>query len=405
MRYTPFMYSLYRRHELTCRFRQKGVRQIKCSCPVWMDGFDEQGKRRRQSLKTRSWSQAQARLQDLERGIAPPALEPHDASPRIEAAIASFLDDCRARSLAPATIATYRSTLQHLEQFFPGCRLRDLNLEALTRYRSARAQSATETSRMELARIRTLFRFCEDRDWIAKNPAKLLRLPKADRTPTMPFTPEEIHNILAACDSLADPRREQVQRTRARARALVLTLLYSGLRVSDVVKLERSKLDMQTGRLLIRMMKTGAPLYVRLPPDALAALQAVPIESINFFWNGKSKLTSAIHVASRTIEHVFVRAGIEGGHPHRFRDTFSVELLKNGTDIRTVQLLLGHTSIKTTEKHYAPYVASMQRALDEAVSSLHFCSTPDGHALMNAEQDALGNTQGNVLPFARSKSA
>jgi hypothetical protein len=66
MLYTPSMYSLYRRHELTCRFRQKGVRQIKCSCPVWMDGFDEQGKRRRQSLKTRSWSQAQARLQDLE---------------------------------------------------------------------------------------------------------------------------------------------------------------------------------------------------------------------------------------------------------------------------------------------------------------------------------------------------
>lgn len=60
------------------------------------------------------------------------------------------------------------------------------------------------------------------------------------------------------------------------------------------------------------------------------------------------------------------------GHPHRFRDTFSVSLLEKGENLHTVQLLLGHTSIKTTEKHYAPFVESFQRVLDAATSKLGF---------------------------------
>ncbi len=59
---------------------------------------------------------------------------------------------------------------------------------------------------------------------------------------------------------------------------------------------------------------------------------------------------------------------------------FSVSLLTNGAELRTVQLLLGHTSIQTTEKHYAPFVVSVQRALDEAVSTLHFRISPPASA-------------------------
>ena len=49
------------------------------------------------------------------------------------------------------------------------------------------------------------------------------------------------------------------------------------------------------------------------------------------------------------------RIGIKDGHPHRFRDTAAVELLKAGVDIREVQKFLGHKSLATTEKYYAPW--------------------------------------------------
>ena len=97
----------------------------------------------------------------------------------------------------------------------------------------------------------------------------------------------------------------------------------------------------------------------------------MPIESEYFFWNGKSKLATAVGNARRTISRVLATAGVQG-HPHRFRDTFSVRLLEQGEDLRTVQLLLGHQSIKTTEKHYAPFVRSFQKILDAATAKLDF---------------------------------
>ncbi len=60
-------------------------------------------------------------------------------------------------------------------------------------------------------------------------------------------------------------------------------------------------------------------------------------------------------------------AEIPTGHAHRFRDAFDVQLLSKGVPIQTVSMLLGHASIRATEKHYAPWVKSRQKALEEAV--------------------------------------
>jgi site-specific recombinase XerD len=389
------MFSLYRRHEAGCKYQgEGGVRYFnRCKCPVWMDGTDEHGKRQRRSLKTRSWTLAQTRLNALENGKPLPPPDRHDQTPLIETAIASFLEDCHARSLAQSSVRKYTNTLAHLSTFFAGTRLSQVDLDALTNYRVSRA-AAAGTTKAEIGTIRSFFRFCEDRDWTTKNPAARLKAPNVEAEPTLPFTAAEVSAMLKACDQIEDTRGAmETVRTRNRARALVLLLLYSGLRISDAIKLERSRLNTKTGDLMIRMMKTREPLYVRLQPHALRALTTLPEESPYFFWNGKSQLRSMIRVAARTIERLLERAGIKDGHPHRFRDTFAVTLLVNGVKLETVQKLLGHTSIKTTEKHYAPWCRDMQTTLNAATATLNF-GAPD-KATSRASRNAKAGVNAN----------
>src|SRR5271168_5085662 len=85
---------------------------------------------------------------------------------------------------------------------------------------------AANTAMKEIVVMRGFFRFCVDRKWIEENPARRLKAPKSDRLPTLPFAPAEITGILDACKS-------------HEIRALILTLLYSGLRISDAVQLRR----------------------------------------------------------------------------------------------------------------------------------------------------------------------
>jgi integrase len=144
----------------------------------------------------------------------------------------------------------------------------------------------------------------------------------------------------------------------------------SGFRISDAVRLQRSSVNLKSGRMLIRVMKTKIPLYGRLPAAALNALRALPAESPYFFWSGKYTVHAAIASAGRIIRTLMKLAKIEGGHPHQFRDTFSVRLLERGAKIRNVQLLLGHSSVKITEDFYSPWGREMQEDLDQDLAKL-----------------------------------
>ena len=86
-----------------------------------------------------------------------------------------------------------------------------------------------------------------------------------------------------------------------------------------------------------------------------------------YFWSGASALKTCTTQWQEDLKKVFVIAGLPEAHSHMLRDTFAVSLLEKGVDLKTVSMLLGHTSIKTTEKHYAPWIKSRQIALEAAV--------------------------------------
>jgi integrase/recombinase XerD len=368
--------DLYRRHVRSCPQKPLGRGFTRCNCPVWVDGsHPDTGKRVQRSVGTRDWSRA---VKLLERWDSDNSAINSPGIPALEDAIAQYIADCRRRGLAPGTVHNYERTLGLLAasakvQDVSGLtvqHLRDFSASRADRKGRRSAFTSGRTLRKELEHLRAFCAFCVDNQWIGTNPARGVKMPKDVSRPTLPFSPEEVRRLIAAVDDIDNNYAVGIERARVRAKGLVLLLLYSGLRVGDAVQLKRERLG-DDGRLLLRMEKTGAPLYVRLPPHVISALRSIPVESGYFFWSGKSELATAVGSARRTIACLASLTGIPA-HPHRFRDTFSVELLKSGADLFTVQKLLGHTSIKTTEKHYSPWVLEMQRGLDRATARLKF---------------------------------
>jgi integrase/recombinase XerD len=105
-----------------------------------------------------------------------------------------------------------------------------------------------------------------------------------------------------------------------------------------------------------------------LPPKVVEALKDSPSDdSRYFFWNGRCLPMSAVKIWERTFQRLFELAKVKNGTVHRFRDTFAVELLLKGVPIEQVSVLLGHSSLKITEKHYSPWVKARQEQLEAAV--------------------------------------
>jgi integrase/recombinase XerD len=183
-----------------------------------------------------------------------------------------------------------------------------------------------------------------------------LKSPKVTPEPTLPFSKAEVEKLVKACD--------RFNGNGARLRAMILILRYSGLRISDAVALTRDRIV--DGKLFLYTQKTGTPVYVPLPKKVTEALAGTGGEKY-FFWSGNGKLKSATEDWRRSLLALAELANVEEPSFHRLRDTFAVELLLAGVPIDQVSILLGHSSVKVTEKHYAPWVKARQQQLEAAV--------------------------------------
>jgi len=104
------------------------------------------------------------------------------------------------------------------------------------------------------------------------------------------------------------------------------------------------------------------------------ALDATPrITNTRYFWSGQGKRQTVVCDWQGKIKAVFDLAEIPKGMgnavSHRLRDTFAVALLLSGVPIERVSILLGHRSVKITEKHYSPWVSSRQEQLEADIAN------------------------------------
>jgi len=118
-----------------------------------------------------------------------------------------------------------------------------------------------------------------------------------------------------------------------------------------------------SGALRVEARAAAARLSQRLR----VLLHGCPVASLGTVDGGAQVERSATGDWQRTLKAVFRLSGIPDGHAHRFRDTFAVELLQEHVPMDRVSVLLGHSSIKVTEKHYSPWVRARQEQLEADV--------------------------------------
>lgn len=344
--------TLYRRHLKACPHSARKFRR--CQCPVWVEGTLG-GEKIRKALDQTSWGAASdlitAWTASGQIGVI------REEIPSVTEAVEKFLADAKARHLSRETVRKYENLLT--KRMLPWCEkkghrlLKQLTVDALRDFRNSWDDGPLYATK-NLERLKAFFAFC--RPWVKENPASALKAPQVEPNPTLPFSQADMKKIIAACGKYAG--------NKDRIKAFVLVMRYSGLRISDTISLRRDQVE--SGKIRLYTAKTGQAVWVPIPPVVTEALEKLPPGGDRYFWNGNGKLTTRVSNWSRYLDSVFTLAKIEGGHSHRFRDTFSVRLLEKGVPVETVAALLGN-SPKIVMKHYAPWVKSRQVALESAV--------------------------------------
>jgi integrase/recombinase XerD len=321
-----------------------------------VEGTTNAGDYIRRSLKLTSWERGEEKKRELEAGpgvvISP--VQPDELPQRVTVreAAEKFSKECEARGLAEATMRKYRTLGKQIREFASTrcIYLNEFTTELAREFRSS-WKDAPRAAGKKVERLRALFRFAIENGWIEDSPAKHLRPPVVKDRPTLPFSSEEMTRILERAGE---------------SRLFVLTMRYTGMRISDTAMLQASALN--GNKVFLYTHKTGVPVYVPIPDYVANDLATIhPVGGYLFLRGESTRLETCTDLWRRQLARVFKDAKINNAHPHRFRDTFAVELLLAGVPIEHVSVLLGHASVKITEKHYAPWVKTRQEKLEEEV--------------------------------------
>ena len=242
-------------------------------------------------------------------------------------AVTHFLENKAQKNVSKNWLQKYKRELPHFAAWCESkvryVELASLDLLGMEDYRKTWTGAAT-TRRKRQERLRSFFGYCLRHKWIDRNVAADLEPIKTKTPPKLPLTRTEFDAVMAAVDRY-HPRGRDAEWRRFRARTMLLLLRWSGLRISDAARLERTAVN-ESGALRLYMQKTGEPVYVPLPPDVATMLRELPNpeNARYFFWNGTSDITSPGRRWWSTLKTIFKAARLPSAHPHMLRDTFAV---------------------------------------------------------------------------------
>ena len=273
------------------------------------------------------------------------------------------------------TIINYRRDLQEFADLVgsevevesvDACKIRDYVY-------SLNIKNKSSSVARKLSALRTFFRFLEQEDLVQQNPMGSISMPKQEQHIPVFLTVDEVFALLEA------PGADETFGARDRA---ILELLYStGMRVSELVGCNMTSLDFDNEMVRVRG-KGNRERLVPVGDPAIKALQAYFVQRDGLLRDrlqqGKKIDRHAVflnsrgsRITARSVERLIAQYGRKAGidkpvTPHVLRHSFATHLLEMGADMRSVQELLGHANLSTTQKYTHLDMIHLMRVYDKA---------------------------------------
>lgn len=266
------------------------------------------------------------------------------------------------RNASDYTVKSYREDLEAWMEYVLDCsegvcpRPDRISIIDLRGYLAAlhEADYNSKTIARRLSSLRSFYKFGQREGWAIDNPAKTLRNPKQGCYLPYVLSTEEVNTLL----TIPDPAKPLGIRDRA-----IFEVLYSaGLRVGELVGLNSGDLLLSEDLLRVRgkgkrerfaplgsFAKNALKIWLMIRPDYLHRSGAQENPEMPVFLNPRGTRLTCRSVG-RKLEKYIREAGLDQRtSPHTLRHSFATHILNNGADIRSVQELLGHKSLKTTQ--------------------------------------------------------
>lgn len=233
---------------------------------------------------------------------------------------------------------------------------------------SLRETGVKEATRQEYWKvIKSYFKWAAmDKGLGIKRPDRELQMPKVPEPEILPYTELEIKSLLKACEQTAMSKPESRKpccfdrKTADRDKLMILVMLDTGVRVSELCRIQYKDIDLTEQSIVIRPFETGGKSRGRtvyLGSVAMEYLWKMVVENDDpenyLFCSSKTKRNKSIDrfAVNNLLKGLGEKAGIKNVGAHRFRHTFAIQYLRNGGDVYTLKRLIGHKSFYMVQRY------------------------------------------------------
>jgi tyrosine recombinase XerC len=274
------------------------------------------------------------------------------------------------RNVSPLTLTNYRHALERFRASCAQPAWKDLRADHFRRYLFEQMKTglAKPTVRLHFAALRTFYRFLTERHGLKDNPLKQVQLPKLDRGLPVVLSRKQIDTLLAA--PLAMEKSDRAPKWMPQRDAAILELFYSsGLRLAELASLTVRDVDIfnETVRVMGKGRKERIVPVGALALEALQKYRQAARVDVGPLFINKSRKRISTRSVWLSLRRYLAFAGIPlTVSPHKLRHSFATHMLDAGADLRSVQSLLGHASLSTTQIYTHVTTERLKKAYDDA---------------------------------------